>query len=210
MSSSDTTPDPAPAAPEDGGPVGGASASLRRPRWRFLVLGLVLAAALGIGLFTTVGANVTSGRPNAGGPAPGFSLPRLGGGPAVGIPADGGAHGRPAVVLFYASDCVPCQTEIPKLAATYRHQRAAGGRGATVAVIGVAAADPAPASFARKSGITFPVGLDPSLAVTGGTYAFTEIPESVFVTGDGTIAAIHYGALTSAELLAGERRYFGR
>jgi thiol-disulfide isomerase/thioredoxin len=166
------------------------------------VLGIVLAAALAVGLFTSLG---SSSKPDAsraatGHPAPGFSLPRLGGGPNVGIPTDGGAAGRPAVVLFYASNCVPCQAEIPKLAAVYRTQKHPA-----VALIGVAGADPNPKAFASTSGVTFPVGLDNSLDVTEGRYAFTGLPEAVFVKGDGTIASIHYGAITPAQLLSGER-----
>ncbi len=200
MSSSATTPEEAPAEPAPAAP-------LRRPRLGFLVLGLVLAGALAVGLFTTVGSSTTGGRPAVGQPAPTFALPRLGGGPEVGIPADGGAAGHPAVVLFYASDCVPCQSEIPALAALYRHQQREGRPPA--ALVGVAAADPAPAAFARSSGVTFPVGLDTHLTVTNGAYAFTALPEEVFVTGAGTIADVHYGALSASALVAGERRYLG-
>lgn len=201
MSSSGTTPEGAPT--EAPPPARGFDTGLRRPRARFLVIGLVVAAALGVGLFTSYGSNATAGRPGVGDAAPTFSLPALSGHGRVGIPADGGGQGRPAVVLFYASDCVPCQKEIPALAAAYRHQTS--GR---VAIIGVAAADPAPRAFARASHITFPVGLDTDLGVTEGAYYFSALPEAVFVTGSGTIAAIHYGALSTAQLAAGERKYF--
>jgi thiol-disulfide isomerase/thioredoxin len=119
----------------------------------------------------------------------------------VGIPSDGANGSRPAVLLFYASWCVPCHTEIPALAQAYRAQRRH-----EVAVIGVAANDPSAAAFARSSGVTFPVALDSSLDVTGGRYDFTGLPEAVFVKADGTIDAIHYGAVTPAQLAAGERR----
>jgi thiol-disulfide isomerase/thioredoxin len=173
----------------------------RRPRLVFLVVGVVLAAGLAVGLFTTAGSSPSSGRPGAGSAAPTFSLPRLGGGAAVGIPADGANGTRPAVLLFYASDCVPCHAEIPALARAYRAQPRH-----PVAVVGVAAADPSPAAFARASGVSFPVGLDDKLDVTEGRYAFTAIPEAVFVKADGSIDAIHYGAITPAQLAAGERR----
>jgi peroxiredoxin len=164
------------------------------------VIGLVLAAALAIGLFTTLGSNSTTGGASTGHPAPDFSLPRLGGGAPVGIPDSGGSSGHPAVLLFYASDCTPCRTEIPQVAAFYRHQH-----DPAVSLIGVAAGDPNPTAFAKASGVTFPVALDSSLSVTESTYAFTGLPEAVFVKGDGTIKSIHYGAVTPAELLAGER-----
>ncbi len=170
----------------------------------FLVIGLVLAAAVAVGLFTTAGSNATPGRPTVGSAAPAFSLPRLGGGAAVGLPQDGAADNRPAVVLFYASDCIPCRTEIPALAAYNRRHPHTG-----VALLGVAASDPFPAAFARSSGITFPVGLDTSLDVTVGKFAFNGLPEAVFVTSSGTIESIHYGAITVAQLKAGERKLLG-
>jgi thiol-disulfide isomerase/thioredoxin len=185
-------------APVPAGPVP------RPPRLRFLVVGVILAAVLGVGLFTTVGSHASPGRPAVGQPAPSFSLPRLGGGAPVGVPDDGGGHGRPAVLLFYASTCAPCRTEIPRLAAAYRAQRAH-----PVALVGVAAADPSPGAFARASGVTFPVGLDSSLDVTEGRYYFTGLPEAVFVRGDGRIAGIHYGAVSTAQLAAAERHLLG-
>jgi peroxiredoxin len=173
----------------------------RRPRLMFLVVGVVLAAGLAVGLFTTAGSSPSSGRPGVGSAAPTFSLPRLGGGAPVGIPADGANGTRPAVVVFYASDCVPCHAEIPALARAYRAQHRH-----PVALIGVAAGDPSPAAFARASGVTFPVGLDDDVSVTQGRYAFNAIPEAVFVKADGTIDAIRYGAITPAQLAAGEHR----
>ena len=190
---------PGPADTTPGAPP--ATTDRRRPRLVFLLIGLGLAAVLAIGLFTTAGSNPSTGRPTVGASAPTFSLPRLGGGAPVGIPADGANERRAAVVLFYASNCVPCRTEIPALARAYRARH-----DPKVALIGVAAADPAPAAFARASGVTFPVGLDNTFDVTEGKYDFTAIPEAVFVTASGTIDAIHYGAITPAQLAAGERR----
>ena len=190
---------PAPADPDTTAPQ--PAPARRRPRLIFLVVGVVLAAGLAIGLFTTTGSSVSQGRPTAGGAAPVFSLPRLGGGAPVGIPADGADGTRPAVLLFYASDCVPCHVEMPALARAYRAQH-----DHKVALIGVAANDPAPAAFAKSSGITFPVGLDDSYNVTEGEYDFTGLPVAVFVTASGTIDSIHYGAITPAQLAAGERR----
>ena len=37
--------------------------------------------------------------------------------------------------------------------------------------------------------------------MTEGHFYFTGLPEAVFVNGDGTIADIHYGALTPAQLV---------
>lgn len=181
----------------------------RRPRPVFLAIGLVLAAALGVGLFTQVGTGKAGGRPAAGDPVPSFTLARLGGGGTVGVPADGGGGGKPAVLLFYASWCQPCQAEVPAIAATYRHEQRAHSRLATtVALLGVVGNDPTATAerFVRQSGVTFPSGADKHFTVTDGLFYFTALPESVFVTGTGTIAHIHYGALSDAAFVRWQRR----
>jgi cytochrome c biogenesis protein CcmG, thiol:disulfide interchange protein DsbE len=192
-------------------PLDGSKQRARRPRAIFFVVGVVLAAALGVGLFTSVGTKQASSRPVAGSSAPGFSLPNLTGQGTVGTPANGGGQGRAAVLLFFASWCTPCQSEIPDLAATYRTIRAAGGAPARVAVIGVDGSDPTAAArtFVSQSGVNFPVGADRSYAVTEGRYAFTGLPEAVFINASGSIVQIDYGPITGAELTTWVNRLAG-
>lgn len=169
----------------------------------FLLVGTVLAVGLGIGLFTSLGAP-PSGVPAAGGRVPAFTLERLGGGGKVGIPADGGGSGRPVVLVFFASWCTPCQREIPTIAALYRHQPARR----RVAVVGVDGADPTAAAlaFVHKSGVTFPVAADPEYSVTSGLFDFQGEPDTVFIEGNGSIAHIVHGPVTTSILLSWERR----
>ncbi|HUA94253.1 MAG TPA: TlpA disulfide reductase family protein [Acidimicrobiales bacterium] len=198
--------------PPDGG--GGTDHSQSgRPRRRarpvFLMVGIVLAVALGIGLFTGVGTGKSGGRPVAGDPVPSFSLPRVGGGASVGVPSDGGGNGRPAILLFFASWCQPCQTEVPAIAATYHRQQIRHSRLATtVALLGVVGSDPTATAiqFMRRSGVTFPSGADKNYAVTEGLFYFSGLPETVFVSATGTIAAVHYGAISTATFVRWQRR----
>ncbi len=173
----------------------------------FLLVGMVLAVGLGVGLFTGVGTGGSKGTPTrlqAGSPMPAFTLPRLGGGSRVGIPADGGSAGKPAVVLYFASWCGPCQAEIPALAALYRHEEATHSHLARVALIGIDENDPTAdgLKFVRSAGVTFPVGVDKTFASTGGHFGFTGLPDAVFVSSDGVIAAVHQGPV-STSLLTG-------
>jgi thiol-disulfide isomerase/thioredoxin len=180
----------------------------RRARPIFLLIGVVLALGLGIGLFTGVGTGTSNGRPAVGHPAPTFSLPRLGRAGTVGIPANGGAHGHPAVLLFYASWCPPCHAEMPALANEYRSQRRDGGKLARVSVVGVDGYDPTAdaLAFAKQAGITFPVGEDSKYDVTEGLYYLTGDPDAVFVYADGTIAKIVQGPVTVDQFRSGEEQ----
>jgi|HubBroStandDraft_5_1064220.scaffolds.fasta_scaffold254331_2 thiol-disulfide isomerase/thioredoxin len=178
-----------------------------RPRFRFIALGLLLAVGLGVGLFSTLGTGASTGRPKPGGAAPTFSLPRVGGSGQVGTPSTGGGDGHPAVLLFFASWCGPCQGEVPALAKTVSRQVKRGGRLSRVVVIGVDSADPINGvSFVHKSGVSFPVANDLNLEVTNGLYYFTGDPEAVYIYGDGTIAGITYGPTTPSQLVSWEQR----
>ncbi|HUA95465.1 MAG TPA: TlpA disulfide reductase family protein [Acidimicrobiales bacterium] len=193
-------------APEGGHQDNRRSSSLRRSLL-FLGIGIVVAALLGVGLFTSRGSG-NGGHPQAGDAVPTFSLASLEGGDSVGVPANGGGNGTPAVLLFFASWCVPCQAEIPQIAHLYSQERDGRSRLAAVRVVGVDGSDP-PASalaFVQRSGVSFPVGRDSDYSVTNGKFGFTGLPEAVFVRADGTIAGIHYGAITPEQFTAWQRK----
>jgi peroxiredoxin len=175
----------------------------RRPRLIFLGVGIVVATALGIGLFSSLG-TPKQVVPAVGATAPSFSLGRLGGGGSIGTPADGGGSGRPVVLVFFASWCTPCEVEMPALAAAYRHQ----SPHSRIQVIGIDGMDPTKdaLAFIRHSGVSFPVAADPVFQVTEGLYYFTGDPDAVFVNSDGTIAGIVRGPITSAQLAGWEHR----
>lgn len=162
------------------------SLSPARRRLFSLALGIVLAAALAVALFAT-GGNGTA-------KAPAFSLPRLGGGPAVTVPVRSAGVQLPVVITFFASWCGPCHSELPALAVA---ERTLPGVGARLAIIGIDGNDD-PASglaFARASGVEFPVGKD-SGSVVAPQFDVPGYPATVFVNSLNQVVHIVRGPLS--------------
>jgi thiol-disulfide isomerase/thioredoxin len=108
---------------------------------------------------------------------------------------------HPAVLLFFADWCAPCHAELPTLS------RFLGkGRIGTTVVVGIDG-DHSPSvalSFVTSSGARFPVAQDANQAVA--TTLVVAFPAAVFVTSNGSVAAVHYGVISVAQLQAGAAR----
>jgi cytochrome c biogenesis protein CcmG/thiol:disulfide interchange protein DsbE len=103
--------------------------------------------------------------------------------------------GTPVVVNFFASWCAPCLRELPDLVTV------AGEREATVRFVGVNVQDSGDTGveLARRSGVTYPIARDPDgelLRAFGGT----QMPTTVLLRADGTVADVHLGAIDAAGL----------
>ena len=204
---------PPPEAPLPPAPAPEAGPTVRKPRKRFILIGLGIGILiiLIVGLTTSIGSNPsTTTRPTEGGPVPSFTRQNLGptGSSQVSVPADGGSNGTPAVLLFFGNWCPSCHQELPPLAAAVQQQEKAGGALAKIRVIGVDSEDSVGSakSFIKSAGVTFPVAYDPDTTVTSGLFYFRGDPYAVFVKGDGTIETIVAGAqLTPASFTADER-----
>jgi cytochrome c biogenesis protein CcmG/thiol:disulfide interchange protein DsbE len=107
--------------------------------------------------------------------------------------------GRPVIVNFFASWCGPCQKETPLIARFYRARQ---GR---IRVIGIDVNDSATAalSFVHKSGVTYPVAVDPLPMRTATAYGLPGLPATFFLNARHVIVKRIFGPVTQAELASG-------
>ncbi|HEX2850711.1 MAG TPA: TlpA disulfide reductase family protein [Acidimicrobiales bacterium] len=102
--------------------------------------------------------------------------------------------GRPAVVNFFASWCVPCRQELPVLAQ-------ASAAHTDIAFIGVDFQDSRSnaADILARYGITYPAAYDPKGDI-GTSYGIRGLPATAFLDAKGRITELHLGALTAPDL----------
>ncbi len=165
--------------------------------WRRFLPPLIAAAlvvALGFGLLRTNGGQV--GGPLVGKPAPDFTLQTLNGG-TISLAS---LKGRPVVLNFWASWCVPCRDEAPQLRDLSEKQSAGG-----LAVVGVVFSDKnlsAVKGFVQEYALAYPSLLDPQLN-TSIAYGVSGVPETFFIDRQGVVRGYDQGGLTRERLTAG-------
>lgn len=126
------------------------------------------------------------GAPKLGEPAPGFQL--------LGLEGEmirlGDFRGRPVLVNFWATWCVPCRKETPDLVALQAEW------GDTVQILGVNYSEPADVArdFVEAFSINYPTPLDSYGEVTG-SYKLRGLPETYFLDQNGIIRDHRIGQL---------------
>jgi thiol-disulfide isomerase/thioredoxin len=178
---------------------GSAAVSARRFRRRWAVtLTIVTISAVGVGIGAgSVGREADPAEPmlrlGDGTTAPAFQLPDLRS-PARTVDLAQFA-GRPVVLNFWASWCVPCRTEMPALEAVQRRL------GDGVAFLGVNHQDSRTAALqlVDDTGVTYPSGMDPEGQVARA-YELVGLPATVLITPDGDLVATRLGAVDADEL----------
>jgi cytochrome c biogenesis protein CcmG, thiol:disulfide interchange protein DsbE len=145
------------------------------------VVAVGVVAAL-IGLLAWKVLKGDGGDASIGQTAPTFTLPHLSDGSEISLAA---YRGKPVVINFFASWCLPCKDEAPVLEQTWRKHRGSG-----LVVLGIDAQDfrADGRRFARRFGLTYPIAYD-GKGSTLGRYGLSGFPETYFVGRDGTIVA---------------------
>lgn len=181
-----------------GAPVSGAPAGERKPgslNRGVLIAGLALVVPLVAVLLANLGRNPhVIGSPLVGRQAPEFALSPVGGGETVTLAS---LRGRPVVLNFWATWCVPCFQEHPLLVGA---ARSLGERARFLGVVYEDSEEQVRAFLARQ-GSAYPSLVDPGsrTAIAFGVFG---VPETYFIDAEGKIAAKHIGPLDAASLEA--------
>jgi len=170
--------------------------SAKRPVGRYIAIGVVVVfvGVLALALFRTNQSSPTSG------PAPDFELTLF-----EGYPGNAGKNpvklsdlkGKPVVVNFWASWCVPCAQEARDLEAVYEKYKD------KVVFLGVDWTDIEgdARNYLQRFGITYANGPDLQTRI-GPRYRITGVPETYVMDQDGNVKFTKISPLTVAELSA--------
>jgi len=167
--------------------------------WLSIGLGVAMATVLIVivSLLTGGAANATFTPESLNGTKiPALNLPGLSAGTVNGP----WTSGHPAVVVFYASWCQPCNEELPRVA-TWEKTHDLG----RVRFIGIDSNDERSKglAFSRKARVAFPSGFDANGTQTSGTFQFAALPDTVFINSRGVVQETVIGAVSNEQLSVG-------
>ena len=157
---------------------------------------VVLVAVLGVGLLRPASNPTTALEGRA---APDFTLKLLDGGEL----ALSSLRGRPVIVNFFASWCIPCRDEAPLLNATALEHAKKG-----LVIVGVAYSDKPDDTrkFKNDFSLGFPVLMDSDDSRASVQYGIKGVPETFFIMKDGVIQSYVPGPVDGAKLQAGLKK----
>jgi len=136
--------------------------------------------------------------PKIGGPAPNFTLDRIDTSGRLDLAS---LRGKPVVLNFWASWCVPCKGEAKLLEHAWKQYRSQG-----VVFLGIDYNDVTSdaRTFLSHHGITYPTVQDGSGAI-GDKYGLTGVPETFFIDRDGRLVGSHIVGTITNQVTAFDR-----
>ena len=175
----------------------------RRKPSPMALVSLGLGAVLAIGLIALVsyftGGNVTT--PSSQPALVGKTLPTITEASLSGTPLTSPwTEHHPTVLVFFASWCTYCKTELPQLA----HYLDTHSLGA-VRVVGFDTQDSASAGRATwaKYHLSVPTFFDPAATVAAGKFSISGLPDTVFVNSRGVVTGMKIGPISPSAFAAG-------
>jgi len=109
-----------------------------------------------------------------------------------------GLRGSTVLLNTWATWCPPCQDELPALEAVARRY---ADRGVEVVGVNIGESPSTVRSFVDRSGLTFPIWLDPDEA-TLRAFATISLPSTFLIDPSGVVRARWFGATCERELEA--------
>ena len=169
-------------------------ATTPRVNRKVLVAGLAIALPLLVVLVANLGRDPHSVRsPLIGRPATPFRLVPVGGGAPVALES---LHGKPVVINFWATWCVPCFQEHAALVEAARSLP-------DVQFLGIVYEDDEAQTgeFLRQRGTSYPSLMDKD-GKTAIAYGVFGVPETFFIDPEGRIVEKHVGPLDRGAILS--------
>lgn len=176
----------------------------RRPRWRHPValgaLTIIVVAAVVVAIQYRPDQSPVRRATDATA-APNFSVPNLRDTSST-VDLDK-LRGRPVVLNFWASWCVPCRKEMPAFEVVH------GRVGDKVEFVGMNNQDTREDALTlmRETGVTYRSGFDPKGRVAEA-YGLRGMPTTVFISGEGRVLATHAGEMSERQLVAAIQELF--
>jgi peroxiredoxin len=128
-------------------------------------------------------------------PAPDFSLPVLDQPTTMRLTQ---FTGKPVLLYFWASWCLPCRLESPYLEKTYRAKKESGF---TILAVNLTSQDSLEdvRAFVKEFGLTFPILLDKTDSISQ-LYRVRGLPTSFFIKPNGLIQRIFIGGMSDEQI----------